>query len=487
MGGHGGGRELNAMRTLIHNACVLTVDPHRRVLDRGYVVIDGRTIDEVGPAERRPGGPFDRVIDARGMVLTPGLINMHQHLHMNLLKGLADGLLLEPWVFTLSTPFRAHVDEEALRLATTLGALEMLRTGTTCVLNHQAPFDVRDYRQRVIGWMGEVGIRQMLAVAFQCRTPKLPQHPHSAEEARELLAAFIEQHDGACDGLTRLAMVIECNAHHTELGRSSDELVRVGHALALEKNLRVAVHMSGGTLSMSMGFTKYRRQTGRSDVEYLERLGVLDARWILKHGIHFSDGDMLTVQRRAASVVYTPTSEAIRGGGIGPFGRMQRMGINCALGSDGPAVDYSVDMVEQMRACCMLQGVRYRDAGAIEPHAALEMATINAARALGLEREIGSIEPGKLADLVLFDLSRPPQQLVLDPVRRLIFTGRGSDAHSVFVQGTQRLEDGRFTRFAGLDELLSQAQAKARLAVAAVGLAGRARPNWPRLVGAESS
>lgn len=469
------------MRTLIRDACVLTVNSQREVFERGYVVIDGRSIAAVGPSADEPAGPFDRVIDAAGMVLSPGLINMHQHLHMNLIKGLADGLLLEPWVFTLSTPFRGHVDEEALRLSTTLGALEMLRTGTTCVLNHQAPFNVPDYQHKVIGWMGDAGIRQMLGIAFQCRTPKLPTHPHSAQQARQLLETFIEERDGAREGLTQLALVIECNAHHTELGRSSDELVSVGHGLARDKDLRIAVHMSGGTLSMSMGFTKYRRQTGRSDVEYLERLGVLDHRWILKHGIHFSDTDMETVRRRGASVVYTPTSEAVRGGGIGPFGRMTAMGINCALGSDGPAVDYSVDMVEQMRACCVLQGVRYRDPGTIDDHCALEMATIRAARALGLSDRIGSIEPGKLADLVLFDLSRPHQQLVLDPVRRLVRTGRGTDSHTVFVQGEQRLQAGRFPNEQGVEQLLEQARAKGRKVADAAGFAPRAQLNWPCL------
>lgn len=468
------------MRTLIDNACVLTVDASRRVFDPGFIVIDGGRIGAVGPMADRPAGAFDRVIEARGMVATPGLINMHQHLHMNLLKGLADGMLLEPWVFGLSAPCRPHIDADALQASTTLGALEMLRTGTTCVLNHQAPFDdVPDYLRMVIDAMGGVGIRQMMALGFQCRTPKMPQHPLSAEQAREQFCAIIDNNDGAHGGLTRLGLVIECNAHHTELGRSSDELVRTGHALARERNLRIAVHMSGGTLSMSMGFTKYRRQTGRSDVEYLERLGVLDARWILKHGIHFSDGDMDTVQRRGASVVYTPTSESARGGGLGPWASMQRRGINCALGTDGPAVDYSVDMVEQMRACCYLQAVRYRDRDAIGAQQALEMATINSARALGLEREIGSIEPGKLADIVLFDLSRPHQRLIGDPLRRLVWAARGTDAHTVFVQGKMLLRGGHFTEFARVGEVIEQAGVQGRRLAAAAGITGRAVPRWP--------
>ena len=201
-----------------------------------------------------------------------------------------------------------------------------------------------------------------------------------------------------------MALAIECNAHHTELGKSSDELVTTGHSLAVEKNLRIPVHMSGGTLSMSMGFLKYLRLTQRRDVAYLDGLGVLDERWLLKHGIHFSDVDIETVRERGAHVVYTPTSEAIRGGGLGPCARLLSEGVNCALGTDGPAVDYSVDMVEQMRASMYLQNAKHRNPRAVSHQDALEMATINAARALAMDGEIGSIEPGKRADIAIFDL-----------------------------------------------------------------------------------
>lgn len=466
------------MRILIQNATVITVDVQRRVLAPGHVVISGGRIESVGEGEP-PAGPFHRTINADGMILTPGLLNLHQHLHMHLLKGMADGMLLEPWVFKLATPFRNHLNADALELATQVGALEMLRTGTTCFFNHQGDFDIPNYRELAMDAVARVGLRQVLALSFQCRTPGMPDHPLSASQARSGLARYVRAHQGTHGGLTRLGLTIECNAHHTELGRSSDELVREGHALAHELDLRVASHMSGGTLSMSMGFTKYRRQTGRSDVAYLKQLGVLDGRWLLKHGIHFTDEDIEAVRVAGSSVVYTPTSEAIRGGGLGPFGRMRALGVRCGLGSDGPAVDYSVDMVEQMRACCYLQAVRYGDAGAIKPHAALEMATIDAARALGLENEIGSIEPGKQADLVLFDLPAAHCQAIADPVQRLVWTGRGSDAHTVFVQGAELLSCGRFTAWPNWREMLEKARQMARQVTARAGLAARAEPVWP--------
>ena len=251
-----------------------------------------------------------------------------------------------------------------------------------------------------------------------------------------------------------MALAIECNAHHTELGKSSDELVTTGHSLAVEKNLRIPVHMSGGTLSMSMGFLKYLRLTQRRDVAYLEDLGVLDERWLLKHGIHFSDLDIETVRERGAHVVYTPTSEAIRGGGLGPCARLLREGVNCSLGTDGPAVDYSVDMVEQMRASMYLQNAKHRTR-AVSHQDALDMATINAARALAMESEIGSIEPGKKADLAVFDLD----VVSADPLVNLVECGRGMDAWMVMVDGEIRVDQGRLT-FVDADAAIEDAKAR---------------------------
>ncbi len=467
------------MRTLIRNACVIPVNAARDVFEDGFVAVDGTRIAALGPAHATPPGAWDRVIDARGALVTPGLINMHQHVHMNLLKGLADGMLLEPWVFNFTTPSRKHMGRDEVLASARLGVLEMLRTGTTCMLNHQSPFAWDGYLGDMAGVISGMGMRQMMAMAFQCRTPKMPDHPFSARQAADFTAGVVNELDGGWGGLTRMALVIECNAHHTELGRSSDELVRVGHALARERNLRIAVHMSGGTLSMKMGFTKYRRQTGRSDVAYLDGLGVLDERWILKHGIHFSDQDLRAVAQRAAHVVYTPTSESMRGGGMGPWVSMLRAGINCALGSDGPAVDYSVDMVEQMKACCFLQSVRYAAPEAIDPRIALEMATINAARALGWDDEIGSLEPGKRADLVIFGRDRPHQQMLPDPVQALVLATRGADARTVFVDGNIVYDAGRFPQSDDVAAIIRSAGERARAVAHAAGFEPMAQARWP--------
>src|SRR5262249_26849679 len=158
------------------------------------------------------------------------------------------------------------------------------------------------------------------------------------------------------------------------------------------------------TFSLEKGFLRYLRETGRTDVRYLMKLGILDSLWLLIHGIHVTDLDLEHMGRVGASMVYTPTSESIRGGGIGPIANAQRAGVNVALGTDGPMVDYSVDMVEQMKACTLMQHVRHLDPTRMSAERTIEMATINAAKALGLEHEIGSLDAGKRADIAIFDL-----------------------------------------------------------------------------------
>lgn len=465
------------MRILIKNATIVTMNSRREVIADGHVLVDGPCIARVGEGPST-GIQADKVIDANRGIVLPGFVNMHQHLHMNLLKGLADGLLLEPWAFGFSSPARGKVTPEMLVAANQLAALEMLRTGTTCVLNHQTPFEFPEYPDLVVRDLGRLGLRQVMALAFQCRTPKMPDHPHTAVQAREAFAALARRFDAGPGALTRIAMVIECNAHHTQQGRSSDELVMTGHELARELGMRIAVHVSGGTLAMHMGFTKYRRETGRSDVMYLERLGVMDPSWILKHGIHFSDEDIETVAARGACVVYTPTSEAVRGGGIGPWKSMLQSGILCALGTDGPAVDYTVDMLEQVRATRVLQSVRYGHPGAIDDMAALEMATINGARALGLDGEIGSLETGKRADLVMFRLDRPHQRQIEDPIRRLVWSARGSEVDMVMVDGRLVVNEGQFEASVDSMKVMENAQEQSRILTRQARLDWRTKPQW---------
>jgi len=466
-------------RTLVKNGYVVTVDAQRNVHPGGYVAIDGARINAVGPGSETPAADkFDEVLDARGCIVLPGLINMHQHHWYTLFKGVADGYLLEDWVSGFLLPVANHIDPQAMRVSSTLAAMEMLATGTTCSLNHSVTTTTPALVEASIAPQRDLGIRQVYAKELRCRTPGNPRHPLSLDEA---LAAFAEEHrrwDGDGDGLVRLAMVIESNAHWVAAGMSTEELICRGYELAKKLNLRISTHISGGTFSLEKGFLKYLRETGRTDVRYLMQLGLLDPYWVLIHGIHATELDIEHMARTGCSFVYTPTSESIRGGGIGPFANAHRAGVNVALGTDGPMVDYSVDMVEQMKGCTLMQHVRHLDPTRMPAETTIEMATINAAKALGLEREIGSLEAGKRADIAVFDLAKPYVGVLHRPISSFVYAGKGSDVRAVLVDGKVVYADGRFTHLDNPQSVVTEAQRIGDAILRKAGLEQRLSPAW---------
>jgi 5-methylthioadenosine/S-adenosylhomocysteine deaminase len=168
----------------------------------------------------------------------------------------------------------------------------------------------------------------------------------------------------------------------------------------------------------------------------------------------------------------------VRGGGIGPAAPALAAGVNVALGSDGPMVDDSVDMVEQMKACSFLQGAKHLDPTIMPPERCIEMATINAARAIGLDGEIGSLEAGKLADIAIFDLNTPHSSPATNPVASLVYSARGPDAHTVFVDGREVVSNHHLTTFSDSKPLFARARARTQEIVTKSGLFDRASSAW---------
>jgi 5-methylthioadenosine/S-adenosylhomocysteine deaminase len=465
-------------RLLLTHGHVVTVDGARQVFPDGFVLCEGGRIAATGPMAAVPRVTDAEVIDAAGCLVLPGLINMHQHHWYTLFKGLADGFLLEDWITALVLPITRLLDREAMAVASRLNAMEMLATGTTCNLNHSVTTTTPEIVEAIITPQRELGLRQVFAKDFRCRTPGNPHHPLSLEETVTAFRDAIETWHGKDDGLVRLAMVIEASAHWTAAGMSTDALVTTGHRLAMEHGLKISSHIAGGTLSLTKGFMQHLRATGRTDVQYLMELGVLDPHWLLIHGIHVTDTDLAQMADVGAHFVYTPTSESMRGGGIAPFARAQAAGINTALGSDGPMVDYSVDMVEQMKAATLMQHVRHLDPTRMPVERTLEMATINAAKALGLERELGSLEPGKRADLAVFDLRRPHIGVLHRPLSTFVSAGKGTDARLVVVDGRIAYRDGRFRGGAGYGEVVASAERIGRRIIDEAGHGDRLAAPW---------
>jgi 5-methylthioadenosine/S-adenosylhomocysteine deaminase len=465
-------------RVLIKNGYVVTVDHRRSVHPGGFVLINGSKIECVGSSAELPRGAIERTIDAHGMVVIPGLINAHQHFYYHLFKGLGHGLLLEDWFPHLVFPVLPHLTDDDMELTSYLAAIEMLSTGTTCCLNHLRTTTSEALLNRISEPTAEIGLRQVIGKEVQCRLPGNPRHPRNITEEIAYIEDLIPRWKGKHEGLTRICLVAECTSVFVEQKLTSEELLVESKKLADRHGLKLAAHISGGTLSFDKSYLQTLRRTGQTDAQMLMQMGLLDSSWILVHGINCTSTDLRLIANSGASLIYCPTSEAVRGGGIGPAATAIAAGVNVALGSDGPMVDDSVDMIEQMKACSFLQGVKHLDPTIMPPERCIEMATINAAKAIGLDDEIGSLEPGKLADIAIFNLDTPHSSPATNPIASLVFSARGPDAHTVFVNGREVVRDHRLTTLGDMQSVLARARARAQEIVTKAGLSDRAKSAW---------
>ncbi len=467
-------------RIMIEGGYVVTMNPARDVFENGCVAIEGTRISAVGAASDLDKGETPgEVIDARGMIVIPGLINAHQHFYYHLFKGLANGLLIEDWFPAVVFPVVPHLTDDDMELTAYLAGIEMLGTGTTCSFHHLRTTSTDATLEKIARPAHEVGFRQIIGKEIQCRLPGNPNHPRNLGEEISYVDGLIPKWNGAHDGLIRMALVTECNSIFIDRQVTSQELLAEGKSLADRHGLKVAAHYSSGTLSHDKSYLRVLRKTGRSDVQTLMQLGLLDSSYILAHGINATEADIRLMADAGCSSVYTPTSEAVRGGGIGPTVPMLRAGVNVALGSDGPMVDYSVDMVEQMKACSMLQNVKHLDPTVMGPETCLEMATIRASKAVGMEDEIGSLEAGKLADIAVFDLRTPHATVAHNPISSLVYSAKGTDVHAVLVNGRIVIQGGRLSGFTDGDRILREATKRGREISEKAGICERALPRWP--------
>lgn len=435
---------------LIDGGHVVTADAAGSEHPGGYVLVRGSRIVETGPAGAAPADVDER-IDATGCIVVPGLINTHQHPWYCLFKGLGAGMLLEQWIGNLLEPTARAMQPADLEVSSRLGCLEMIASGTTTCLNHSVTATDEAAVEATLRPVAELGMRQVFAKEVR---------PDGLEEQLALAEGLHGTWDGAADGRLTIALVLECTAHWVAMGTSSEELIHRGHALAHRLGVPISAHVAGGTMSRDQGYLKSVLRTGRTDIEFLHGLGVLDDQWLLAHAIHLRDRDIELVAASGAAVAHTPTSESARGGGITPVRRMQDAGIPVVLGTDGPMVDTSVDMVEQMKVVGLFQNQLHLDHSAVPPRRALQMATADAARSVGLGDRVGTLEPGKEADIAVFDLRGPHAAVWHDPVAALVHSGRGRDVRSLLVAGEHLVRDGRLTGLddAGIADVIEEAR-----------------------------
>lgn len=412
-----------AEATLILPRWVVPIEPHGVVLEHHAVLVRGARIEAVLPAaEARARFADARHLELPGQVLIPGLVNTHTHAAMTLMRGLADDLPLMRWLTEHIWPVEMrHVTPEFVRDGTLLACAEMLRGGITCFN------DMYFYPEAALEAATTAGMRAalgMIVVDFPTAY---------ASDPDDYLQKGLALRDRYRDD----PLASFCLAPHAPYTVSDDALHKVA-MLAGELDVPVHIHVHETEDEVSRSVAEH----GARPLERLRRLGLLGPNFMAVHAVHLSDDDILLLLRHNASVVHCPSSNLKLASGFAPIARLANDGVNIALGTDGAASNNRLDLLGEMRLAALLGKAVARNAEAIPAHTALRAATLGGATALGLESKIGSIVPGKEADLTAVDLSGPELLPCYDPVSHLVYAAGREHVSHVWVRGRLVLEAG---------------------------------------------
>ena len=410
---------------LITGGTVLTLDPERTVIENGAVAIVGERIAAVGTtADLTARYPVARGLSAAGRIVLPGLINSHTHVPMTLFRGIADDLKLMDWLQDVIFPAEAeHLDEEFVRWGTRLACLEMIAGGTTTIV------DMYLFEHVVAEEAAACGLRAIVGQNLI----DFPTADHATwPEAIAYTRNFVETWSDH-------PLVTPAIAPHAIYTVSAEHLLET-HRMAQELDTPLLIHLAEAEEEVEQSLAK----TGQRPVEYLDGLGILDDRMIAAHVIWPSASEIETLAARGVGVAHCPQSNMKIAAGVAPVPSLLAAGVAVGLGTDGAASNNDLDLWEEIDTAAKLHKVTAEDSTVVPARQALEMATITGARAIHMDDEIGSLEVGKRADVIIVDVSNPHQQPIYDPYSVLTYATGASDVETVIVNGRILLENRRF-------------------------------------------
>jgi len=411
---------------LIHAQWILPVDAEDSVLEQHAIAISGGRILAVLPsAEANEQIGAERELDLPGHALVPGLINAHTHSPMVLLRGLADDLPLMTWLNQHIWPAEQRwVNAEFVLAGTRLAALEMLKSGTVCFNDMYFHAEVTARASAEAGIRAVIG---MIVVDFPTGYADGPE---------QYLSKGLALHDRYREH----AFIHTAFAPHAPYSVSDEPMTRI-RTLADELEVPVHIHLHETHDEVVQSL----RDHGERPIQRLARSGLIGPNLVAVHMTQLEDGEIALLADSGVNVVHCPESNLKLASGFCPVIRLLDAGINVALGTDGAASNNDLDMMGEMQTAALLAKGVAGSASALPASQALRMATINGARALGLEQETGSLEPGKSADIVAIDLRDPDTQPVYHPVSQVVYAAGRDQVRQVWVAGRHVIRDGQPT------------------------------------------
>lgn len=411
------------MDILFENASVLTMCDEHPVIRGAFVGVTDGFITLV--SDERPRESARRVIDCRGDILMPGLVNAHAHTAMCIMRGYADDYALQPWLFEKVFPVEARLTNEAITAGARLGFAEMIASGTTSASDMY-------FRQPAVARLAlEVGFRVSLSNGIVAMGGRLDPNDRAFTELDELIRDF----HGRGDGLVRADASI--HAEYT----SFPEAWHRETELALEHGLVLHVHLSETKKEHEECIARYGRTPAR--VFYDE--GVFRAKTLAAHCVHVTDEDIDILADNGVSAVHNPVSNLKLGSGVAPVCAMLARGVNVALGTDGCCSNNSHDLFEEIKLAALLAKGTSLDPTKLPAYEAIKLATVNGARAQGRDGQTGQVKEGLQADLILIGTHKPSMQPYYSEASAVAYAARGSDVRLTMIKGKILYENGEFT------------------------------------------
>ena len=412
---------------IIKGGMVITMKEGQAPIPEASVLIEGEEILDIqGFVEDEvPLNPHSEIIDAKGAVVMPGLVNGHTHGAMTLFRGLADDLQLKKWLFEKIFPAEAkHLTPETVYWGSLLGCLEMIASGTTTIV------DGYFFQNSTVRALHEAGLRAVAAQGvIDFPAPGVSEPGENLKVGRE----FIEKWLGFSELITPGMF---CHSPLT----CSENTLQGAKEISAEYDLPLQIHLSETEEEVG----EIIKATGKRPVHYLDQLGLLHERLIAAHAVHLDGDEIGRLNEKGVKVVHVPESNMKLGSGVARIYDMVKEGVAIGLGTDGCSSNNNLDMFTEMDTAAKLSKLHEKDPTSLNAETVLKMATTWGASIIGLEKEIGTLEKGKKADIIVVDLHSPHLCPLYDPFSALVYAANGSDVRDVIVNGRVLMKNREF-------------------------------------------